>query len=93
MEIDIMALKLKPLCILSAVAILGGVTGCASTSDLDALRADVERANEAASRAASDAAEARREAADAKALAQEANTTATETSEKMDRMFKKSMYK
>ena len=69
------------------------LAGCASTSDLDALRADVQRANETASRAASDAAAAQRDAAAAKAAAEAARDTAQDTNEKLDRMFKKSMYK
>ena len=69
------------------------LAGCATTSDLEALRADVQRANETASRAASDAAAAQRDAAAAKAAAEAARDTAQDTNEKLDRMFKKSMYK
>lgn len=79
------------------ITALAGVTGCATTSDLDALRselkADVQKANDTASRAASDAAAARADAAEAKSMAEQANSTAAETSEKLDRAFKKSMYK
>lgn len=75
---------------LASVTILAG---CATTSDLEALRADVQRANETASRAASDAAAAQRDAAAAKAAAEAARDTAQDTNEKLDRMFKKSMYK
>lgn len=60
--------------------------GCASTSDIDALRAEVDQANATANRAAADAAAAR-------AAAEAASATASETNEKLDRMFKKSMYK
>jgi murein lipoprotein len=74
------------------VALLG-VGGCASTADLESMRAEVQRANAAADRAAADAASARQDAAAAKAAADEARDTALETSEKLDRMFKKSMYK
>lgn len=69
------------------------LAGCATTSDLEALQADVQRANETASRAASDAAAAQRDAAAAKAAAEAARDTAQDTNEKLDRMFKKSMYK
>ncbi|MEJ2530346.1 MAG: Lpp/OprI family alanine-zipper lipoprotein [Halioglobus sp.] len=69
------------------------LAGCASTSDLEALRADVQKANETASRAASDAAAAQRDAAAAKDAAEAARDTAQDTNEKLDRMFKKSMYK
>ena len=67
--------------------------GCASTGDVDALRAEVDQANAAASRAAADAASAREDAAAARAAAEAASETARETNEKLDRMFKKSMYK
>jgi murein lipoprotein len=75
------------------LAALAGVTGCASTGELDALRADVQQANETANRAAADAASAKRDAADAKTAAEAAQRSAAETNEKLDRMFKKSMYK
>ena len=76
-----------------ALASLTILAGCASTSDLEALQADVQRANETASRAASDAAAAQRDAAAAKDAAEAARDTAQDTNEKLDRMFKKSMYK
>lgn len=63
-----------------------GLTGCATTRDLDALKLEVEKANTAAAQAASDAA-----AASAKANAAQACCDAN--SEKMDRMFKQSMHK
>lgn len=72
---------------------LAGAVGCASTSELDTLRAEVAKANETASQAAADAASAKKEAAAARAAAEEARDTATDTNEKLDRMFKKSMYK
>lgn len=72
---------------------LTGITGCATTSDLDALRAEVQKSNETANQAAADAASAREDAAAAKAAAEKARDTAQETNEKLDRMFKKSMYK
>ncbi|MEH6635339.1 MAG: Lpp/OprI family alanine-zipper lipoprotein [Halioglobus sp.] len=74
----------------SALTIL---PGCATTSDLDALRAEVEKSNAAASQAAADAASAKQDAAAAKAAAEAAQDTARQTNEKLDRMFKKSMYK
>lgn len=72
---------------------LAGAVGCASTSEMDTLRAEVRKANETASQAAADAASARQDAAAARAAAEEARDTATDTNEKLDRMFKKSMYK
>tara|TARA_R110002124_G_C8686978_1_gene492654 strand:+ start:348 stop:593 length:246 start_codon:yes stop_codon:yes gene_type:complete len=65
---------------------LTGVTGCATTRDLDTLKAQVESAQAAASKASADAA-----AALAKANAAQACCDAN--SEKMDRMFKQSMNK
>lgn len=72
---------------------LTGLGGCATTGDLDALRADIQAANATASQAAADAASAKRDAAAANSTAQQANSTANETAEKLDRMFKKSMNK
>ena len=72
---------------------LVGAVGCASTSDMDTLRAEVARANETANQAAADAASARKDAAAARVAAEEARDTAADTNEKLDRMFKKSMYK
>lgn len=72
---------------------LGGLAGCATTSDLDDLRAEVQKANSTANQAASDAAAAKRDAAAAREAAEQARDSAQETNEKLDRMFKKSMYK
>lgn len=76
-----------------AIVLLGSLAGCASTSDMDALRAEVQKANETASQAAADAASAKQDAAAARAAAEEASDAAQDTNEKLDRMFKKSMYK
>jgi murein lipoprotein len=84
--------KNKTAAILMTVS-LAGLTGCASTSDLEALQAQVDKANSAASQAAADAAEAKRDAAAARTAAEQARDSAAETNEKLDRMFKKSMYK
>lgn len=75
------------------VVSLAGLAGCATTSDLDALRAEVQKSNQTASQAATDAASAKRDAAAAKAAAEAAADSAQQTNEKLDRMFKKSMYK
>jgi len=72
---------------------LATTAGCATTSDLDELRAEVQRANSTAERAAADAASAKQDAAAARTAAEQAQSEAAETNEKMDRMFKKSMYK
>ncbi len=76
-----------------ALVLAGGLAGCASTSDLDALRAEVDKANSTANQAAADAAAAKRDAAAARTAAEQARDAAQDTNEKLDRMFKKSMYK
>ena len=79
---------------------LAGLAGCASTSDLDSMRSEIRQANETAQSAAAtaqaaskDAAAASQAAADAKATAEAAQATADATDEKVNRMFKKAMYK
>lgn len=69
-----------------AFAAFAGLSGCATNGDIEELRAEVAQANQAASEAAADAASAKADAAAARAAAEETN-------EKLDRMFKKSMYK
>jgi murein lipoprotein len=78
--------------VLIPIALLG-LGGCATTSDLDALRAEVSKANETAQSALSKADAASQEAAAASLKADEAKAMAAETDSKIDRMFKKSMYK
>jgi murein lipoprotein len=75
------------------VVLLAGATGCATNGDLEDLRAEVVAASQAAEAAATDAAAAKAAAQEARDSAQEAQATAQETNEKIDRMFKKSMYK
>ena len=72
---------------------LVGLAGCATTSDLDSLRAEVQQANETANSAADKADAASKEAAAASQTADEAKASAEEANSKIDRMFKKSMYK
>jgi len=83
----------RVLILVTVAGVYAGLTGCATTGDLDALKAEVSQ-NKA------DIATANKNAADAKAMAQEAmstanqaNSTAEDTASKLDRMFKKSMYK
>ena len=85
-----------------ATLIMGivGLTACASTSKLDALRVEVDAASAEASTARSEASAARAEAAEARtmaaaatATANEAKATSEETETKIDRMFKKAMHK
>lgn len=70
-----------------------GLAGCATSGDLQELRDEVARVNSTAEQAAADASAAKADAAAARAAAEEAQATSNETSEKLDRMFKKSMYK
>ena len=68
---------------------LTGMTGCASSvskEEVDGMKADIQAATETANRAANDAAAAKNEAAAARQAAEDTN-------EKLDRMYKKSMYK
>lgn len=82
------------------LASVAAMAGCASTSDLDKLRAEVRDASAAAADAKSTADAAKSEAEAASAAAAEAKATADEakamseaTDAKIDRMFKKAMYK
>jgi murein lipoprotein len=84
---------LKAMATGAVVLALTGVTGCATNGDIDTLRADLNKTNATATQAASDAASAKSEAAAARVAAEEARDTSQETNEKLDRMFKKSMYK
>jgi murein lipoprotein len=83
----------RVLILVAAAGVYAGLTGCATNGDLDKLRSEVDQNR-------SDIATANKNAADAKAMAQEAmttanqaNSTAEDTASKLDRMFKKSMYK
>lgn len=86
---------------LAAASVLAvGLSGCATTSDLNSLRDQVDAAEAAANDAKAEAATARQEAADARALAEQAMSTANDakataddSATKIDRMFKKAMYK
>jgi len=85
------------------VALLGGclaLTGCATTSELDSLRAEMKDVRGVAEKAEADAAAARSTADRALATSSSAMATANaakqqsdETAAKIDRMFKKAMYK
>ncbi|HCB14716.1 MAG TPA: hypothetical protein DEP36_14270 [Gammaproteobacteria bacterium] len=80
-------MSLKTLTKISTLALIAGLTvGCASTSDLKAVQQD---ANEAKSMARS----AMDTANDAKSVAMEAKSISMATEEKINRMFKRSMYK
>ena len=84
----------------SVAALLTFGAGCASVKDVEALRADVESLKSAAASAASDADAARTEAGEASrtanralSAAREAQTCCAANSERIERMFKKSMMK
>ncbi|QQS55957.1 MAG: hypothetical protein IPM89_15000 [Candidatus Competibacteraceae bacterium] len=78
---------MKSLTKVSALALIAGLTvGCASTSDLQKVQND---ANEAKSMARN----AMDTANEAKSMAGEAKSISMATEEKINRMFKKSMYK
>lgn len=70
-----------------------GLTGCATTQDIEALRVQVDRANANADAALKAANEAKAIAQDAKVTAETAKMKAETTETKIDRMFKKAMYK
>ena len=83
-----------------ALCIALGLTGCASTKDLNMTKSQIEQTNSTAEMALKTANEAKTTADEAKAIAQEAKATAEEakatsatTENKLDRMFKKAMYK
>ena len=71
---------------LLALFIAIGLAGCASTKDLEAVRAEAQQANVKADAALKTAEEA-------KAIAQDAKVTSETTESKIDRMFKKAMHK
>lgn len=75
----------------AVVAIAALATGCASTSDLEALDARVGTLEGKVSTASADAASAK--AAAAEAAANRAAQYAQDTNSKLDRMFKKSQHK
>lgn len=83
-----------------ALFIALGVTGCATTKDLEAVRLQAQQANQTADAALQTAEDAKAIAQEAKMIAQNANATAQDadatsktTENKIDRMFKKAMYK
>jgi murein lipoprotein len=85
--------QLQKVVMISLVAGLVGLTGCATTGDRDKLQAQIDSVSAEASAARAEAAEAKAMAAEAVSIANEANATSAETEMKIDRMFKKAMYK
>jgi len=83
----------KKIQIAIALAAIAGLGGCATTSDIEELRNEINQSNETAQSASANADAAKIEAAEAKLIAEEARIGAIEANEKIDTMFKKSMYK
>ena len=88
---------LKTSCLVLAAAL---ATGCASTSDIDHLQAQINDLKSQVSTTASDASAAKTAAADASAKAAAAEEAANraaryaqDTNSKLDNMFKKTMMK
>ncbi len=80
-------MSMKSLTKIAALALIAGLTvGCASTSDLQKVQNDANEAK-AMARNAMDTAN------EAKSMAGEAKSISMATEEKINRMFKKSMYK
>jgi len=74
--------------------VLAVSAGCAATpEDIDAIRATAEEAKQTAAEAQAAAARAESKADAAKRAAEDAKGCCGDNSEKIDRMFKKSMYK
>ncbi len=91
---------MKVLKVLAVTLAAGLATGCASTSDIENLQAQIDGLNVKIATASSDAAnaqaaatEAATKAAAAEAAANRAAQYAQDTNSKLDRMFKKSMMK
>ena len=93
--------------IAAVLAISSGLIGCSNTAELDSLRSqimqtksdvsaaldDADEAKALATQANKAASEAMNTANSAKAAADAANATSLATESKIDRMFKKAMYK
>lgn len=91
---------LKHLLLMLVLALTVGASGCATTQEVEKLRADVNTAMERAASAEASANSAKQEAAAARAAAERAEQAALDakaaaeaTDEKIDRMFKKTMNK
>ena len=77
------------LCIAVSLVLLLGVTGlggCASTTDIDALRKEIHEANMTAKRAREEALAASQMAGEARSTAEEAKARAEATDARIDRM-------
>lgn len=70
-----------------------GLTGCATTGQLEELQTKVNAVAADAAAAKAEAAAANAKASDAIRIADEANRRSMDTESKIDRMFKKAMHK
>jgi len=91
---------MKQLALVAVIVLAAGASGCATTQEVEQLRADVQKAMERAASAESTADAAMKEASAARAAAERAEKAALDakaaaeaTDEKIDRMFKKTMNK
>ncbi|MDQ2696880.1 MAG: Lpp/OprI family alanine-zipper lipoprotein [Pseudomonadota bacterium] len=84
----------SPLKSVSIVAVAAALTaGCASTGDVDSLRAEIQSAQAAAQQAQQTAQQANQTAQQALQVANEAKAMSTDTDERINRMFRQSMFK
>lgn len=78
----------------SIVALAMGLSvGCATQGTLEEVRAEAQRASSLASQAQSTANAAQQTANEARSMAADAQACCRENQERIDRMFKRSMYK
>ncbi len=78
---------------LAVAAVVFAIAGCASNQELQTLRGEVDGLKADVAAAQADAAEAKVSAQRAEQAAEGARMQSMETNEKIDRMFKQSMYK
>lgn len=87
-------MNFKNLMKISAVAAVAAFgAGCATTGDLEKVQAQAQSAQTSANDAKATAEQALDAANQAKTLAADANARSMATEEKLNRMFKRSMYK
>ena len=85
--------QLRLLTIAAATGAFIGLSGCASTGDLDNLQSQINAAAADAAEAKATAAAASSKADDAFNTAMEANKRSMDTEARIDNMFKKAMHK
>lgn len=92
--------KIKYVFTVTTLSALVALSGCATTGQLEEVKSQLNAVQQDANSAKSEAAAARATANEAKDIANralntanDANSRAAQTDEKIDRMFKRSMYK